>query len=846
MEYNLAIKYNLLPSLYKKVLLEESNLSYRTRNALSNYGLTTVEDLLYITESEVLKMKNIGMKCRKEIFDFLSKLDRHGSENEPTDSFSIYQKDIKILRSNIANIVNGNLDFMKHDLENPGNLTSILNDLRYYLDPEVYKSCFLDYELLYYLKYMSYEIYTTINNDYTVNKAISKKIENLNDFYLQLPICDIIDASGISINLDHLHNPHNLLEISKLLLRWPQPPNENLIDLVEWCDQDINKSFIDLYNEICNHDRLKVILDYRAQNKTFEEIGNILKITRERVRQLENKCVKAFSLWNSKTRILNKISLLEGNIDVIDINILNKYLNENSLVAEYFLKKLECDFKYYKNYNLYISEKNDVEERTREYIDTLKEHFPEKDLKTIIKTGAFYYNLPEILIESMLLQNYKKKGDTYFVTHASLSYIIPFVLEKHYKNGIHVYNKKELEKFYSQMCEMFGEIASFSSHRALATRIGDVGILCDRGCYKKKESEYLPDYLIDDIYHYIENNEKNIIMIKSLYAIYKTELKKFNVNNQYYLQGILRETFQDKFSFSRDYVSKDCFATKYSNLIIDFIKKSHLPVTKDQLKENFIGISDIMLQLAIDKEEILNYFGKYFHVDNLSLSKKDIETLENSIIQTLIEDRPYRVKSIFEKINYQHPDLLSNNYLDIPYCLFSLLEYLFGDKFKFSRPYIANNNVELSTISILYDFINSKDEHLISDILAKAKSLEFVINNILEFLNHLNESFFLINRNQISRISNTGVDKDVVNKLEDVLETVVFSTIPIVDIVNIPFLPKINVPWTEWLIYSILYTWGERFDVTSYSEQFRYSTPIISPKNKMDFSKFEEFEINVK
>jgi hypothetical protein len=51
-------------------------------------------------------------------------------------------------------------------------------------------------------------------------------------------------------------------------------------------------------------------------------------------------------------------------------------------------------------------------------------------------------------------------------------------------------------------------------------------------------------------------------------------------------------------------------------------------------------------------------------------------------------------------------------------------------------------------------------------------------------------------------------------------------------------LPKINVPWHEWLIYSIVRNYSSKLDVGVSNSIFKLAIPLISPKGMMNDEKF--------
>ena len=88
------------------------------------------------------------------------------------------------------------------------------------------------------------------------------------------------------------------------------------------------------------------------------------------------------------------------------------------------------------------------------------------------------------------------------------------------------------------------------------------------------------------------------------------------------------------------------------------------------------------------------------------------------------------------------------------------------------------------------------------------------------------------------RISNTGITEEIAKDLDHIISQEIQSTIPIRDLILSNRLPSINVPWTDWLIYSTLNKWGEKTVVATTSNQFKAAVPLIAPVGEMDISAF--------
>ena len=66
------------------------------------------------------------------------------------------------------------------------------------------------------------------------------------------------------------------------------------------------------------------------------------------------------------------------------------------------------------------------------------------------------------------------------------------------------------------------------------------------------------------------------------------------------------------------------------------------------------------------------------------------------VINALTSDgEAHHGREIYEIISHQKPEILTRNAAMYPFSAFSVVEFLFRDKFQFSRPYVAKNGVEI-------------------------------------------------------------------------------------------------------------------------------------------------------
>ena len=208
-----------------------------------------------------------------------------------------------------------------------------------------------------------------------------------------------------------------------------------------------------------------------------------------------------------------------------------------------------------------------------------------------------------------------------------------------------------------------------------------------------------------------------------------------------------------------------------------------------------------------------------------------------------MDGKAHHYKDIYEAIVFDHSELLTRNFINQQFSAFSLLEFLFKDKFQFSRPYISNKGIEIGRVrERLYSYIYSNDEILISDIKDFANKLYYIIYSLIELINNCNDEFLLVNDKKLKRISLIGVNEEIALEVENIIESYVSETIPISEILVWDKLPRINEPWTEWLIYSVINKWGKKLEVAMSTNKFKKAIPLISPLGKMETSGFKDLK----
>lgn len=828
--------YELNIEEYETIDIDSVEFSVRVNNRLHREKINSVAALLRCTPKYLADLKGFGAGCFKEIHDYCKILQ---SKNEQVNANvqkkrvipqSIYEHRNQIICGDFSCLID-NAEEKKVLLEYKEGFNTLGVDL--------VKECI---ENPYYARMLVKMFEQFMKSSLIANKLIhsipanirKKKAKLLievftNDVIARAKLLDIIQDEDETVEDYIKRNERELLSAGSFVTLFAQECSYNLYEMI-----DI------FFNEISKNERAYEIVKLRAEGQTLEQVGNGFSVTRERIRQIEKKVSKKFINWLNHYAVLQKIVAEQDGNRVIFPSAIFRYFHEYAYLVVHFLKVYEDEidnFMYDKSVDVFIVGNAEIIMDVQAYVDELPSHFNEKELEDILRKS---YEYPIELTRRIIEIDYNKTGDVYHRSRLTLGKVYADILSKYYEDGIWVYSDLELKGFVKHVLEDYGDIKLPESNRAIVARIASVGLLYGRGTYGPKKEQYISEELANQIHTYICESDSPIFLTNTIYNVFEEQLKREGVSNKYYLQGILHELYKDEFVFRRDYVSKDGNLTSVYSEIVNFIEKSLYPVTKQQIVEAFPGVTEIVINISITDPDIINLFGVYIHSNKLRLEKIDIDYIKTSIDILTKKTDFIHCKNLFEYIQRDNPTLLGNNGIYQAFGLFSVVEFLFKDIMEFSRPYIGKKGAVITrTFDQLHEMVEESDVIALSDIISVARDNHFQITSILEFANSCNNTHLLINDKELANIEYTGIDKEIAMQIEECIINEITGTMYISDILCTHKFKKVNVPWTNWLIYSIILKWSTQLDVSVTSNTFRQAQPIISLKGKLEMDEVE-------
>jgi len=847
----LANIYNIQSADYENVLVSTLPFSKRVLNCCRRSKISTVEELLEMSPVGLMKIKQFGVTCLVEIDGFCQNIKGNIDSSYNVEKVHLsagLQKLPDIFRIHSKEIVNGDFSvFGNYELSDSEHLI-----LTNYI--EAYET--IDNKLL-DICVNSPEQITPIFDLFTNMRSYAEKYTKIKELLDEIPFVRRGNrASGyikaFTLDDDERKKLLNMFfceesTIQSLLSsnKWSESDSfELLMRFLNWCKFDLKFEINSYFDKLYPNDKTQTVIQMRAKKQTLAKVGEILGVTRERVRQIELKTKKKSSILQSNLRIIQKIfSEYNGSITISSMEI-REYAGERTQELIYLLQANEnAGYTYDNQLDVFIAGEDSIHDIINNSLESLPDIIRNNQLEDTIKNISEESGIEIGMIKRAFLESFHNTGDVYHRNRLTLATVYRNVIDDYFPDGYKAHNPEEISKFRDIIAKEYGDIGIPKNDRALAARVTSACILCGRGLYKTKQKEYLPKKLVDKIYDYINENENTVFLVNTIFDVFKEELKSVGVNNRYYLQGILRELFGDEFFFRRDYISKDYSVTSIYPEVIEYIKKSKFPVSKGQLQIAFQGITDVIINFSVSDPDILNFYSEYLHASNLNILEYEKQYLYKIIRKVVSDGESHHIKEIYESVMSEKPEIFKRNAALYSFCAYSIIEYLFRDEFQFSRPYIAKNGMEIdSTGNKLRGIIYSRDEITIDEISGFAKENYFQIQSMLEYINGYNDKFVLKNNNTLIRIDSAGVNEDIAEQIENIIANIITETIPIVDLGIWDKLPKINIPWTEWLVYSVINKWGKKTIVATSSNQFRMSIPLIAPANNYDPSAFNNIK----
>ena len=485
------------------------------------------------------------------------------------------------------------------------------------------------------------------------------------------------------------------------------------------------------YNYLKNLDDQLVDILTRRETETLDTIGKSYDLTRERVRQIEqDKGINPFNefyLENFASDNKDLIFVFPRIANVFPLNIFKEKLGDRNDCFRNLMSSIKyaSNAKYYRDLDAIVEDESVYNIFKRNADEVLSDYFKTENLDEKVNellASVADYGFTRETILNYIHASYKK-GSKKLFSRLALTKVFKAesILIAHFDNGFHFSDLKQIEELNKYAVEEFGEVLfeesdlKYPNYHIVQAIIERANVrLTDRGTYThaSKTSE-LPMELLEKIVNYL--NEKNAaIPYSDLFEQFKTELLECNIKNKYALQGAMSVYIGELYKGKRDYVTPIEMQQTLRDNICSWMNSRPGMFSYEDFEKEFKGVALSVFMSAIYEIENLAYFWQqgYIDVNKLPISEEN-KTQLKQLINYLINQYHMEYCSIdelFELVNIQMKDLISNCKMKYSYDLFSVAQILFKNEYKFKRPLIGSKDAVFeSSYEIIDGYLASRE-----------------------------------------------------------------------------------------------------------------------------------------
>lgn len=836
---------------FDSIEIQESDFSVRLYKRLKNdLNVKTLLDLICLSEDDLFNVRGLGRGCIEELIIYVKDIKNQMSsleEIEPEYAAPI------LFVENRNKVFEGDFSFCEDVSLSEQDYEYLygLQEAHSVLDKELLNGLCDNEDYLFVLRNTFYEFAKPLFDAEQRRKHLKDLLNCIQDFKRNILASGLIKAYTSEDYLRELllqpiaeknYTLENYINCKSVI---EDAMYSKVCAFLAWCKYDLNEQIGEIEGKTFKNERSKEIVELRAAGKTLEEIGKQYSVTRERIRQIEKKAVTKFNVAVNTRNIIMKIYAERNEDDVLTRAELKEYFGDKTNMYLYLLMhSSNISYIYDKDLDVVVVGDGTYTSKVADYIDSLPEEFDCNKLSDYIEIATTEYELPDELVEKAIQEEYKITGSVYHRTKLTLANIYISMIKQFFPDGIRAYEDADVNELRKRISEMYGEVKLPNTNRAVGARIASVCVLCDRGTYIPKREEYISKELLKKIEKYIDDSDNPAFLMNTLFFVFKEDLEKFDIHNKYYLQGVLKELTGDKYIFRKDYLLKEETESGLYDDIVRYIEQFDYPVTKEELKNHYLGVTEIVISLAVADKMILNYFGSYLHASKLKISEEEKIEIESIVNDVMSQQDACHSKDLFPVIYGKMQLMMNRNGIKFGFHLFSVLEFLLSDKYDFHRPYIVKKGASASRpLERVEEYIYSEDVIQLSNLMSYARSVHAAVPSIIELVNTYNEDYLLIDNETLACYNYIGLTRSKIIEINQLIYDEIEETIPIRNLKCINDFPKINVDWNEWLIYGIA-NQSDMLEVAMTSTQLRQAVPLVSPVGCMKVDKYESVSFN--
>lgn len=826
---SLECEFGICSSDFSNNSLEELRLSFRSYNCLRRANLETICDLLHCSRDELRSMRNLGAKSFDEIIE---KLKNYINENVIDDEKE-FEKAIES-QLNGNNVNDENLsEKQKMTLEKIALAQSIIGN----------ELCLDAYQDPVYVARISHALNCFAESHFNKKTLLSRcqDVFNLLSDYIKnrktLPLLDAYEVKGdgkLFCRLLKAKPEITINESSKVLDLYENIMRLDDVDLIEgftsffsWIysvENDIKNDFyIRLKDYFVNkHKRYWDVINQRQLKKSLDEIGMMLGVSRERVRQIERKAIiklRSFFLAQMFDPIMICYAFRDGD-EILYYDEIKDLFGEAAKYIWLYINDIQKGVFYYfsKDINAIVINKNSMvgnnekqlKKRVQDVILMLPSIIHISQLNEVIELLSKEKDVSEEIIKKHIISSYNCFGKFYSKKSISVVFMCEYTLKNRFPNGYKTGDEYEEKRFKDYLIEYFGDRAKSITYRAIDAKVCDIGVLCERGKYIHPDFLQVDKVIIDLINDYIEKSNRSVLTYGELFEAMSEQLAETQISNRYLLQGALKKYGCNYFT-GRDFVRKTQNVSFVDELDA-FVEKRGI-VHKEEIFAAFTSLNESSLvQVVARSSTVFNIDnGYYIHASQFDIQPNDYIVIREYLANAC-EEIPVNIRSVYDTISNQFPDFMYRNDFGNRNKLFAALNYMFREEFSFSRPYIAKLGInDITNKSVILQHISEYDSIEIGELIdiCEENSIRYV--SISALFQQLAPEYIRVDSHKLVKCELTGITDEIIKNSVEIVNDFLEANDYVVGskINDFLWFPQIELDWNTFLLESLMILSGK-------------------------------------
>lgn len=589
----------------------------------------------------------------------------------------------------------------------------------------------------------------------------------------------------------------NIHRIFQLKISEGIDENIHLFEMVE--DRNYHKELKVLLSNIEHYDpphieikKIKEMFSAREWNvvierleKTLQEVGESMGVTRERVRQIEGKI-------NNKLR--NRVKSLH-----IDLYF-SYYLESNiSLSIDELMSHLQIDSEFKDIFIVLIDRDENLErkgqrlinKRLYDYASKIKELIREEN-ETIIEStdviskfneGSDYEFKLEVIDYFLKEIGYKRKNALYFKQSIKFPDQIAYLFKRKILNPIEM-TDENFAYLQELMQEVFDE-QFVNGKRAAVARIRDTKnvILVAGNTFMYEDLDEVSHELLDEIQYAVDASleKHHMVTASDIYQEYLSKWVKYNIQSHYHLYSILQYHFSDLYVIGKGNTlgifKSENAKISIETLLVDHLRKNGGVLSKKQILNEFKWESYKLEQvlarsnhlITVDEEGIEGSAVKL--ISALNLTDSNIERIKNVLSDFLSNGYFFTTDLLLEmEFDDELSEILAEANISDTSTLGSLLKWidpdLRGYQHLFFKKESTVDSIEKVLIEQFPDIVRRDEiENFLVEKGYSASSVFSVIGQLLE-----NKSFYIYTAYQFINAQQICFSDEVKESLKQYLQ----------------------------------------------------------------------------